>query len=303
MRHRLLKAFTLIELLVVIAIIAILAAILFPVFAQAKEAAKKTVCVTNYAQMGKAMEMYVNDNGDYYPHSNLGSINGRGWGFGRPDYIWGETIAEYHTNYRMLRCPSDINATDDGLSLDPFDRKVRRDDPQITYYWSERSNLGFNYDFLSPWIVNRRTRYVGSKPTGRSEVASPSATLLFVDSIWYRGAGPNGQPIGGGNWVVEAPCIRDSSGAFLAPINRLRTGDEQWQNYGTGWRVNPGPNDQSSWLEFGGCWPFHHKRFVTAYADTHAKVVSLSSLTQGCDVRRNFAGAAFNGEEYLWDLR
>lgn len=298
------RAFTLIELLVVIAIISILAAILFPVFAQAKEAAKKTWCLSNHSQMGKAMEMYINDNNDGYPHSNLGSINGPGWGFGRPDYVWGELIAEYHTQYRLLRCPGDINADDEGLSKDPYDRKVSRNHPEITYYWAERANLGLNYDFLSPWIYNTRTRYVGSKPTNRAEMTAPSATILFVDSIWYRGAGPNGKPEGGGNWVVEAPCVRDSDGAFLAPINRLRApNDEIWQNYGVGWRVNPAPGDRHSWLEFGGCWPFHHKRFVVSFADTHAKVLSLKALTEGCDVRRNFAGAAFDGEEYLWDLR
>src|SRR5262245_46502674 len=58
------KAFTLIELLVVIAIIAILAAILFPVFAQAKEAAKKTACLSNDKQMATALFMYAGDYDD-----------------------------------------------------------------------------------------------------------------------------------------------------------------------------------------------------------------------------------------------
>ena len=61
------RGFTLIELLVVIAIIAILAAILFPVFAQAKEAAKRTACVANSNQIGKAMMMYLGDNDDRVP--------------------------------------------------------------------------------------------------------------------------------------------------------------------------------------------------------------------------------------------
>lgn len=61
------KAFTLIELLVVIAIIAILAAILFPVFAQAKEAARKTACVSNARQVGLAVKMYLGDNDDGMP--------------------------------------------------------------------------------------------------------------------------------------------------------------------------------------------------------------------------------------------
>src|ERR1700677_4752282 len=64
------KAFTLIELLVVIAIIAILAAILFPVFAQAKEAAKKTACLSNNKQMGLGLYLYLNDYDDNLPMAN-----------------------------------------------------------------------------------------------------------------------------------------------------------------------------------------------------------------------------------------
>jgi prepilin-type N-terminal cleavage/methylation domain-containing protein/prepilin-type processing-associated H-X9-DG protein len=61
------RAFTLIELLVVIAIIAILAAILFPVFAQAKESAKKTASLSNVKQIGTSMHLYINDNDDVTP--------------------------------------------------------------------------------------------------------------------------------------------------------------------------------------------------------------------------------------------
>ena len=61
------KAFTLIELLVVIAIIAILAAILFPVFAQAKEAAKKTAALSNVKQLGTSFQIYLSDSDDRFP--------------------------------------------------------------------------------------------------------------------------------------------------------------------------------------------------------------------------------------------
>jgi prepilin-type N-terminal cleavage/methylation domain-containing protein len=69
------KAFTLIELLVVIAIIAILAAILFPVFAQAKTAAKKTVGISNQKQISLAFLMYMSDNDDTYPRRGGCELN------------------------------------------------------------------------------------------------------------------------------------------------------------------------------------------------------------------------------------
>jgi len=61
------RAFTLIELLVVIAIIAILAAILFPVFAQAREKGRQTACLANIKQLGLAMVQYTIDYDDTYP--------------------------------------------------------------------------------------------------------------------------------------------------------------------------------------------------------------------------------------------
>ncbi|WP_144241284.1 type II secretion system protein [Fimbriimonas ginsengisoli] len=75
------SGFTLIELLVVIAIIAILAAILFPVFAQAKDAAKKTADLSNLKQIGTSMNIYVGDSDDVLPTIREGASN---WGCGLP---------------------------------------------------------------------------------------------------------------------------------------------------------------------------------------------------------------------------
>lgn len=73
------RAFTLIELLVVIAIIAILAAILFPVFAQAKLAAKKTQTLSNYKQTGTSVQIYIADYDDTFPLAMRYSGSGNAW--------------------------------------------------------------------------------------------------------------------------------------------------------------------------------------------------------------------------------
>lgn len=72
--YRVRRAFTLIELLVVIAIIAILAGILFPTFARARENARRIACVSNMKQIGIAMSMYAHDNDGHWPQHWFGNI-------------------------------------------------------------------------------------------------------------------------------------------------------------------------------------------------------------------------------------
>lgn len=292
------RGFTLIELLVVIAIIAILAAILFPVFAQAKNAAKKTQWISNQKQVGLGLLMYANDYDDTMVLSNSGGIDIPGWGFGRPDYVWPELVQPYLKNWNLFRCPVDPNATDSGLSIDPFGNRVPSDDPQLKYYWGERSNIALNYEFLSPWVYYYdTTRYVGSESVNMGQITSVASTIMTTEAIWDRDTN-SGTPKGAGNWVVEPPCIFDSSGNILIPVSNIK----YYQGY-QGWVVNETGTAPYSWLEFGGAWPFFTKRFTISYTDGHVGSVPLGTLTGGCDVRTGWAGAAFDGDKYLYDLR
>src|ERR1700752_1513734 len=98
------KAFTLIELLVVIAIIAILAAILFPVFAQAKAAAKKTQALSNSKQVLLGFKMYIADYDDVYPEHAVGMASGVGGGIstlGPNSLIWNGVLQPYMKNNQL----------------------------------------------------------------------------------------------------------------------------------------------------------------------------------------------------------
>jgi prepilin-type N-terminal cleavage/methylation domain-containing protein/prepilin-type processing-associated H-X9-DG protein len=117
MRPKTFSGFTLIELLVVIAIIAILAAILFPVFAQAKEAAKKTACLSNNKQIGTALYIYVGDYDDTLPMANYPAppaYVGPPWtvfqfhnGAGISELSWADLLNPYSKNIQIFACPDD----------------------------------------------------------------------------------------------------------------------------------------------------------------------------------------------------
>lgn len=102
------RAFTLIELLVVIAIIAILASILFPVFAQAREKARQTVCVSNMMQIGTALLMYNQDYDELYVPIRVALENGP-HGEANSVLTWRNVIQPYIKSFDVFSCPSNPN--------------------------------------------------------------------------------------------------------------------------------------------------------------------------------------------------
>ncbi|RYF41544.1 MAG: DUF1559 domain-containing protein [Cytophagaceae bacterium] len=97
------RAFTLIELLVVIAIIAILAAILFPVFARARENARRASCQSNLKQIGLGVLQYVQDYDERYPLAVTGSTSATS----SPPVGWADSIQPYVKSTQLYQCPSD----------------------------------------------------------------------------------------------------------------------------------------------------------------------------------------------------
>jgi len=116
--HNRRRAFTLIELLVVIAIIAILAAILFPVFAQARESARLTSCLSNVKQMSLGFKMYSQDYDEMFPIRRVQNA-GVTWA------NWKHMLQPYVKNFDIFRCPSNPAArvldetSDPGFNYDP----------------------------------------------------------------------------------------------------------------------------------------------------------------------------------------
>lgn len=113
------RAFTLIELLIVIAIIALLAAILFPVFSRARDNARRAACLSNMKQLGTAVMMYTQDYDEMMPgNDSLDEGAGLTNGFMDSSAVrnWAKSIDPYLKNLQVFRCPSALPYTATGSS-------------------------------------------------------------------------------------------------------------------------------------------------------------------------------------------
>ncbi len=148
------RGFTLIELLVVIAIIAILAAILFPVFARAREKARQASCASNLQQMTLGMQMYAQDYDETLPFSVTGLATG-------PLYSVFDVLQPYIKNQQIIICPSD----DTPPSVD------------LTSLGMGRYSYIPNTQIMPVWIVGLSV----TAPVPLSMVYKPAECAAFAD--------------------------------------------------------------------------------------------------------------------------
>jgi prepilin-type N-terminal cleavage/methylation domain-containing protein/prepilin-type processing-associated H-X9-DG protein len=168
MRRR--HGFTLIELLVVIAIIAILAALLFPVFAKARERARTTSCLNNQVQISRSFLMYLDSNDQTYPHWPVS-------GYRRPDgggshiyYLWPTTLMTYLKNQQVFLCPS---TGDFGEGYRPNWRE--------TWGTSATAWKGSWVDAEEQGSYAHNGWMYGAP---ESDVKNPAETMLLSDGVW-----------------------------------------------------------------------------------------------------------------------
>jgi len=238
------RAFTLIELLVVIAIIAILAAILFPVFAQAKEAAKKTTCISNTKQSALASIMYAGDADDTLSRlDNNGSCwygeapchNGAewpDWGDFRPpqnnaanypqaaNVMYYGAIQPYTKNFGLAVCPT-IGPTN-WASIIPNWPSIGGNPVPAggyqksleNYYTSVQPQMAINMMVIDWNYPNVSGGYINYRPgaaRGRlGQVASPASIIMFTaESTWDWGpsiAGGLGNLSVWPSWPLDTAC-------------------------------------------------------------------------------------------------
>jgi len=161
------RGFTLIELLVVIAIIAILAAILFPVFAQAREQARATVCGSNMRQLSMGVMMYTQDHDEILP-----PVTNYAAPTNAPNRIWTGTIQPYIKDTGIFNCPSAINARFGGT-------------------WADRGWLSIGYNARTGFDPANLEAPTSVMPLAQMD--EPARTVLFAETasgdpaLKYRG--------------------------------------------------------------------------------------------------------------------
>ena len=244
------RAFTLIELLVVVAIIAILASILFPVFAQAKAAAKRTVSLSNLKQLGTAAAVYTGDSDDVVFNAYYVGATGQTTPDNQGLFRWAWQLLPYAKSMGVFRSPADTK----DMALGVCGGGCRdRNNPNYGYLWGLFPSYGFNWTYLAPdptWdpttapSLAKVANSVGQSLTG---LGDPANTVFLADSTYGDAANPTN--VGMGYYTINPPAS---------------------------WTGAP-PLTRSS---YGFVWPRHNNGANTLWADAHANLTKIDRLKE-----------------------